>query len=202
MSPGPAAARANARWRNPGTEGPAGGVAPGALIASGDLRAPSALRRSPSPDAQLVELMQERNLHAFELIYLRHAAAVFGLARRIVREQSVAEDVTHDVFTSVWRSCDCYQPGRGSVRNWVLRITRHRATEEVRRRSSQDRLKVKEECNVDARFVRRAVEALPLSHAEIAEALDVPLGTVKGRLQLGLNKLRQELGPREDELAR
>ena len=233
MRPAPAAARAHARWTKPGAENPARGAPPGALIASCDLHAPPAPRRIPSPDAQLVELMQERNVHAFELIYLRHAAAVFGLARRIVREQSVAEDVTQDVFMSVWRSCDRYQPDQGSVRSWVLRITHHRAIDEIRRRSSQDRLNAEEENfarwadetepsevealrNVDARFVRRAVETLPgeqrralelayfagLSHAEIAAALDVPLGTVKGRMRLGLNKLRGEIGPREGGLAR
>ncbi len=97
-------------------------------------------RWTPSPDAQLVELVKERNMYAFELIYLRHAAAVFGLARRIVRKRSIAEAVTQDVFMSVWRTCDRYQPHRGTVRSWLLGITHDLAIDKIRSRSAQDRL--------------------------------------------------------------
>lgn len=184
--------------------------------------------QGPRPDSQLVTLMQERNPHAFELVYERHAAAALGLARRMVGEQGLAEDVTQETFVSVWRGCANYRPERGSVRTWVLGITRNRAIDALRRRSSQERLRLAAEAGTDrspareptaseavrhdeAHAVRAAIEDLPdeqrrtielsfftgLTQVEIAGALDLPLGTVKGRMRLGLDKLRRVLGPRE-----
>lgn len=184
--------------------------------------------RGTPPDAQLVDLMQGRDTRAFELVYERHAAAALGLARRIVGDRGLAEEVTQEAFVSVWRSAANYRPARGSVRTWVLGITRNRAIDALRRRSSQDRVRSAAEAftdrstdreptndaavrNAEARAVRGAVGELPeeqrrtvelaffggLTQVEIASELDLPLGTVKGRMRLALDKLRRVLGPSE-----
>lgn len=204
-----ASARARACWRTP-TAG----------LADADI--PHGQR----PDAQLVALMQERNPHAFELVYERHAAAALGLARRMVGERSLAEDVAQEAFVSVWRGCANYRPERGSVRTWVLGITRNRAIDALRRRTSQERVRLTAEAAAgrstereptasevvrhdEAHAVRAAIGDLPdeqrrtielafftgLTQTEIAGTLELPLGTVKGRMRLGLNKLRRVLGP-------
>lgn len=184
--------------------------------------------RGPDPDGELVRLMRQRNPEAFELVYERHAAAALGLARAMLRERSLAEDVTQEAFVAVWRGCANYRPERGSVRTWVLGITRNRAIDALRRRSSQERIRASAEAfperlaereptasavvrDDEARDVRTAIETLPddqreaielafftgLSQTEIAGALELPLGTVKGRMRLALNKLRRVLGAAE-----
>lgn len=189
---------------------------------------PIAQTRERMPDAHLVTLLQERGAGAIELLYDRHAAAVLGLARRMVCDQGLAEDVVQEVFLSVWRSQHRYQPERGSVRSWVLGITHHRAVDALRRRTSQRRLTAAGQDDADrlpgrdhteaeavrrdeSRTVRAATELLPgeqrraielayfsgLTHVEIATELDLPLGTVKGRIRLGLEKLRDGLVPAE-----
>jgi len=181
----------------------------------------------PSSDAQLVRLIQARNKAALEIVYERHACAALGLARRIVSDHTLAEDVTQEAFISVWRNCDLYRPERGSVRAWVLGITRHRAIDALRRRATQTRLNAaqllaEEAPSVDltatealrrddTRAAQVALRALPddqrraielayyagLTQTEIAAKLGVPLGTVKGRIRLGLGKLRELLAPAE-----
>lgn len=221
----PASVRARAQWQEPAAGAAATlGHVPGTILPAGsDGRMPGA-----RTDDQLVALMRERNPHAFELVYERHAAAAYGLARYMVREPRLAEDVTQEAFVSVWRGCKNYRPERGSVRTWVLGITRHRAIDALRRKASQDRIRAAAEASTerepageptesaavrdeDARGVRRAIVGLPqeqrrtielaffagLTQTEIASALDLPLGTVKGRMRLGLDKLRVALGPNE-----
>lgn len=185
-------------------------------------------QRDPGPDVDLVVLMQQRNPHAFELVYDRHAAAALGLACRMVGDRGLAEDVTQEAFVSVWRGAANYRPERGTVRTWVLGITRNRAIDALRRRSSQARIRDAAEAFADrssestpteaeatrrdeARSVRGAIIELPddqrqavelayfggLSQTEIAGRLELPLGTVKGRMRLALDKLRRVLGPDE-----
>lgn len=217
-----AAMRARERWQEPATAAPRDGHAPGTVLPTGS----DERMHGTQPDDQLVLLMQERDPHAFELVYERHAAAALGLARRMVREPGLAEDVTQEAFVSVWRGCANYRSERGSVRTWVLGITRHRAIDALRRRASQDRIRAAAEASTErptagetaespalrddeARSVRAAIVSLPesqrrtielaffagLSQTEIAGALELPLGTVKGRMRLGLDKLRHALGP-------
>jgi RNA polymerase sigma-70 factor, ECF subfamily len=185
---------------------------------------PAALR--PLSDRDLVALARERNADAFEVIYDRHATAAYSLARRMCGTRAMAEDVVQDAFLSLWRRLDHYDPARGEVRSWLLRIVHNGAIDKLRRnrvhdgqRSSdegiEDRLEAPERTDLDveqrerAQQVRRALEALPseqrrvielayfdgLTHTQIASMLDMPVGTVKGRMRLGLTKLQAQLGP-------
>jgi RNA polymerase sigma-70 factor (ECF subfamily) len=147
------------------------------------------------------------------------------MAYRLMNERQAAEDLTQDAFLKVWRSAGGYRPERGSVRTWVLSIVRNRGIDQIRslasRRRTQDRLEQSaptsqpSEAFAEAwhRYrserVGEALGTLPpeqrevitLAHLhgrtqqEIARHLGLPLGTVKGRMRLGLKKLggRREL---------
>jgi RNA polymerase sigma-70 factor (ECF subfamily) len=126
---------------------------------------------------------------------------------------------------SLWRSTARYDPTRGSVRSWVLRVVHNRAIDAFRRElpsarhdvpddrmsevlPARERTEEEVERTTEARLVRTALDELPrdqrqvielayfggFSHAQIAAALGVPAGTVKGRMRLGLSKLRIALG--------
>ena len=178
---------------------------------------------SSAEDREAVARMIDGDQNGLAALYDRHGRFVYSLALRIVRDQADAEDVTQDVFVQVWRQADRFDPARGSVVGWILTITRARAIDVLRRRGTRpasvgdvttfdtsDDTPGQDMQIVWAqrtREVRTAVESLPLlqrlavelaffdglTHAQIAEQLDVPLGTVKTRVRHGLLRLRDRL---------
>ncbi len=171
-----------------------------------------------------MQLVQQGDPRAFELLYDRHGGAAFSLAYRMVGDQAAAEDVAQEAFLSIWRSRQRYRPERGSVRTWVLGVVHHRAIDSLRRnivhqrrRASAEGIEERHEApertdveaarREDARNVRSALDSLPaeqsrvielayfggFTHREIADMLGAPIGTVKGRMRLGLEKMRAGL---------
>jgi RNA polymerase sigma-70 factor, ECF subfamily len=178
-------------------------------------------------DEELMGLVQDGEVRAFEAIFDRHASVAFSLAYRMCGRPAMAEDIVQEAFVSLWRSSAAYDPSRGSVRAWVLSAVRNRAIDAFRREGARatsdldqhgvaERVAALEltdrevERRDDARQVRDALRALPadqrqvielaffggFSHTQIAEMLKLPAGTVKGRMRLGLSKLRFALGDR------
>jgi RNA polymerase sigma-70 factor, ECF subfamily len=175
-------------------------------------------------DEEVMQLVQQGDPRAFELLYDRHGGAAFSLAYRMVGNRVNAEDISQEAFLSIWRSRLRYQSDRGSVRTWVLGVVHHRAIDALRRNLVHDRRRVgvegleeRQEATEltdveaarreEARNVRTALDALPeeqcrvielayfggFSHSQISEMLEMPIGTVKGRMRLGLEKLRNQL---------
>lgn len=162
------------------------------------------------------------DLDAFALLHDRLGTPAFSLARRICGSAG-AEDVTQEAFLSVWRNRGSYDARRGGVLNWVLATVRYRAIDWLRRERQRERRtagaldvewleateRTEEEAlrGADVEQLRSALATLPsdqrqaillaffrgLSQAEVAQALELPLGTVKGRIRLGLKKLRYAL---------
>jgi len=171
-------------------------------------------------DASLLARMAQRDPKALDMFYTRHARAVFSLALTMLGEHTRATDLAQEVFLLVWRSAGTYQP-TGSARAWLLRLTRNRAIDELRR----ERRRLANESRLPAplvqglpapvaltdaaerQAVRDAVGALPaeqrealvlaffqgFSHQEIATCLRLPLGTIKARIRRALQTLRQRL---------
>ncbi|MGI8805845.1 MAG: RNA polymerase sigma factor, partial [Thermoleophilaceae bacterium] len=175
-------------------------------------------------DEEIMQLVQDGDPRAFEIVYDRHGGPAFSLAYRMVGNRVVAEDITQEAFLSIWRSRSRYQRERGSVRTWVLGIVHHRTIDALRRnlvherrRASAEGLEEREEAaeltevevvrRDEARTVRSALDGLPgeqcrvielayfggFTHMQIASMLDMPVGTVKGRMRLGLEKLRRTM---------
>ncbi len=177
----------------------------------------------PSDDV-LMRRASAGDADAFAVIYDRHASAALGVARRIVRHDGAAEDVVQEAFLALWRSSS-YRPAKGSVRAFLLRIVHNAAVDLLRREASRgagrhvdealahlvadDDVLPHVERTDAARRVNDALATLPesqqrslrlayfggLTHVEIARVIDVPVGTVKSRLRLGLEKLRGQVDP-------
>ena len=173
-------------------------------------------------DAELVQLVAADDMDALRVLYERYGSIVFGMAQRVLGDRHLAEECTQDVFVALWRSAAKYEPGRAQVSTWLIGIAKYRAIDLVRRRAARPADPYAEIWQGDespdsadlvaagdqAQRVAAAVaelsppqrEALTLayfeglSHSEIAERLSVPLGTVKGRIRLALDRLR-ELAP-------
>jgi RNA polymerase sigma-70 factor (ECF subfamily) len=184
--------------------------------------APSRPRaRGAGPDdVTLMRRLRSGELPAFEALYDRHAPAAFALASRMLRDNAAAEDVTQEAFITLWRSRRTYAPELSAPRSWLLAITRNRAIDALRRRRDVQPLGVEHDereapertdeavwRRAEAATVQAALHTLPaaqrrvlelayyaeLSQSEIASALDLPLGTVKGRMRLALKKLAERI---------
>ena len=176
--------------------------------------------RTAADDQVAIEQMTRGNQSALGELYDRHGRLIYSLALRVLRDQGDAEDVVQEVFLQAWREAARFDLTRGNVVAWLVMVTRSRAIDRLRRRQARPQLAAKSEPDgrVDdspradvqmewqsrATEVRRALETLPLlqrvavelaffdglTHAEIAEQLEVPLGTVKTRVRQGLLKMR------------
>lgn len=173
-------------------------------------------------DVDLLIRIARQDEASLAALYDRYHVLAFSLALRVVNDRGRAEDVVQDAFLSVWRKAASYAEGRGSVKTWLTSIVRNRAIDTVRARRESDAdddailLSLRDPApgvveqvaaRLDRELVRAAIGELPaeqrgaismayfggLSHSEIAEATGVPLGTVKGRIRLGMQRLRASL---------
>jgi RNA polymerase sigma-70 factor (ECF subfamily) len=178
-------------------------------------------------DEDLISLVKKGDPEAFAVIYDRHSRASYSLAYRMMGERQAAEDLVQDAFLKVWRSAGSYRAERGSVRTWILSIVHNRGIDQLRSLASRRRTQEKAEAaapksqpseafaeswrNSQREQVREALGTLPpeqlkileltyfsgYTHLEIARLLDLPLGTVKGRMRLGLKKIRDYFESRD-----
>ena len=150
-------------------------------------------------DEELVSLAGEGDAGAFTALHDRHSRAAYSLSFRMMGERQAAEDLTQEAFLKAWRSAGSYRAHRGSVRTWLLSIVGNAGVDRLRssatRSRTRDRLKaeaprLQPSVPLAQREVLSLVHLSGLTQAEASERLGVPLGTVKGRIRLGLKKLR------------
>ena len=96
-------------------------------------------------DGQLVELVAQQDAGALEALYDRYGRAAYSLARRILTEETLAQDVVQEVFLSLWRDARRFDAGRGTVATSLLSMTHHRAVDVVRREENLRRWRSSDE---------------------------------------------------------
>ena len=170
-------------------------------------------------DEDLMRHIQANDDRAFEQLYDRHRARAYGLAHFICRNARSAEEAVQEGFIAVWRARATYDPDRGPVRAWLLTVIRRRSIDLMRRSGrhaalgseaqldcfeAPDSVVDEAERHDEGSRVRTCLQHLPppqrevivlayfggLTHTEIARRLELPVGTVKGRMRLGLSKMR------------
>jgi RNA polymerase sigma-70 factor (ECF subfamily) len=173
-------------------------------------------------DAQLVTSIARYSEIALAEVYRRHGGAVYGLARRVLNNASEAEDVTQEVFLRLWNQPDRFDPGRGTLRSFLLTQSHGRAVDAVRslnarrlRESGEARRTATAEYDMQhevwdlavADQVARALGDLPdderraielayfdgHTYVEVADLLGQPEGTVKSRIRNGMRRMRAQL---------
>ena len=174
----------------------------------------------PAEDAPVVEAVRRGDARALEDLYRRHGPRIYALLLRMLRESADAEEILQETFVAAWRRAGEYASSRGSVEAWLITLARSRAVDRIRNRGARLRLvrqseqlapaepPAEEPPDVHARTrLRKALGALPpeqrraielaywegLSQSEISQHTGDPLGTVKTRVRLGLQRLAELL---------
>ena len=174
-------------------------------------------------DAALLARIVEHDERAVEALYARYSGPLYSLAYQVTGADRFAQEVVQEVFVAVWKQAERFDPARGSVGPWLFSMARHKAIDLVRREANHRRRSadvdpeveeapddVDDEAwrNVRRDRVREALTTLSepqrialelaffagLTHVEVAERLDIPLGTAKTRIRSALLKLRGVLG--------
>ena len=178
-------------------------------------------------DVALMTALQQGDRGALASLYDRHAPQLLGLAWRILGNRGDAEDLIHDVFLEAWNKAASFDPGRGSVRAWLVTRVRSRAIDRLRvlgtarRHAMAETAAAPEEPAAledpshapDRRRARDALAGLPeeqrtvielayfegLTCREIGDRCGIPVGTVKSRMSAAIGKLRAGLAPRGED---
>jgi RNA polymerase sigma factor (sigma-70 family) len=96
-------------------------------------------------DGQLVELVAQNDADALEALYDRYGKVAYSLARRILTDATLAQDVVQEVFLSLWRNAGRFDAGRGTLATYLLSMTHHRAVDVVRREENLRRWRTTDE---------------------------------------------------------
>jgi RNA polymerase sigma factor (sigma-70 family) len=191
-------------------------------VRGGDVQRPSSVE-----DADLLSRVSSGDEAAIEQLYQRYGGSCYALARRLLNDASLAEDVVQQVFLALWQG-HAYDPARGAVSTWLLSVTHHKAVDALRREARRRTLSSDETMAalastsptpdeeawrlLRADRTRAALRALSAEHREvlllayyggytqreIADMTGLPLGTVKSRTLAAMNRLRIELSAVDD----
>jgi RNA polymerase sigma-70 factor (ECF subfamily) len=167
----------------------------------------------------IVELLRDRNEKAISLLYEHYGNTLYGVANKVVRDEELAQDVLQESFIKIWKNSDSYDPAKAKLFTWLFRITRNTAIDKLRSVNTKadreiqidvsdvytlgidstrpelidvqenlDKLDPKYQIVLDALFFQG------MTQQEASEELDIPLGTIKSRLKIGLRELRKIYG--------
>ncbi len=162
----------------------------------------------------------DRDQKALSELYEQYGRLVYNMAWHVLRDNGSAEEVTQDVFFQVWRWPERWDENRAQLSTWLLSIARYTAIDYLRREQRRPKLEPTELESLSHRLpvhksadsaawdnseiIKGLIAKLPreqrkvivlayyrgMTHEEIAESLDLPLGTVKSRIRLGMKKLK------------
>ena len=178
-------------------------------------------------DEVLLQLLQVGNESALGALYDRYGKSAYSLAFRMLGDVHAAEDAVQEAFINIWRRAGSFSTARGTARTWIMAVVHHRSIDIGRKRRGiaprelpldferlpEDPSDTWSEVSntLDGELLKRCLKLIPedqriaielayfegYTQREISELKGIPLGTVKGRIRIGMAKLRkilQELG--------
>lgn len=182
-------------------------------------------RMNQTTELDLIRRVNRGDEEALVELHQQYVNLVYSVAFRVLGDQQAAEEVTQDTFMRFWKKSESYDPDKGRFTTWLLTVTRRLAIDVLRQRRRREpqtgmlfmdedpslwenvalpdgstdlrrTLKsVLNELPSDQRDLIELVYFYGMSHTDIAETQGLPLGTVKTRIRLGMQKLRSAWGP-------
>ena len=171
-------------------------------------------------EAELLKGLQSHDEHAFSFLYDHYSKALFSIILPIIPQQELAEDVLQEVFVKIWQNIKLYDASKGRLYTWMLNIARNQSIDRTRSKDFNNRSKTTElsetvynsmqrtEAKIDDVGLAKTLNKLPdesrkllelvyyhgYTQEEIANMLNIPLGTVKTRIRTTIIHLRKILG--------
>lgn len=167
-------------------------------------------------EKHIVELLRERNEKAISLLYEHYGATLLGVANKVTRDENLAQDVLQESFVKIWKKSDTYDASKAKLFTWLFRITRNTAIDKLRsvktKSGKEIQIDVSDVYNLGVnstkpelidvqenlgrieskyQIVLDALFFQGMTQQEASDELDIPLGTIKSRLKIGLRELKK-----------
>lgn len=172
-------------------------------------------------EAELVKRLRQGDRKAFEALYDNYAGALYGILKKILKDDEKAQDVLQEAFVKIWRNIQAYDATKGRLFTWLLNVSRNLAIDALRRKDTAQASQTDPlddyvylgqtdhtplalpDLDIVQKRIRRMrpeqQQVLELvyfqgyTHSEVAEALNIPLGTAKTRIHTAIKELRIHL---------
>jgi|TARA_R110001632_G_scaffold92864_4_gene198166 RNA polymerase sigma-70 factor (ECF subfamily) len=173
----------------------------------------------PFIEQHIVELLQAQDERAIGLLYDHYADALFGVAIKVTKDDALAQDVLQDSFVKIWKNAQKYDTKKARLFTWLFRVVQNTAIDAVRSRQRKtnkeiqtqdsnvyhiptttfaiEHLDIQTHANGLEEKYKVVIDALffqGMTQQEASDELNIPLGTVKSRLKIGLRELRKLFG--------
>ena len=175
---------------------------------------------STSIEQDIIALLKNGNKKAISLLYEHYSGALLGVVRKVISDDDIAQDVLQESFIKVWKKGKTYDPSKAKLFTWLYRIFYNSAIDKVRSLKNKTNKEVQiEDSNVyklttnslnqDTLDIQKHLSSLELKYQvvlnalffegmtqqEASEELNIPLGTIKSRLKIGLRELKKIYNP-------
>jgi RNA polymerase sigma factor (sigma-70 family) len=169
---------------------------------------------------EIVSLLKNGDKKAINLLYEYYADAIYGVILKIITDEEIAQDVLQESFVKIWKNSKKYDPSKAKLFTWLYRIAYNTAIDKVRSLKNKNTNEVQietssvyritsNELNQDVLDIQKHLSSLDekyqivlnalffegMTQQEASEELDIPLGTIKSRLKIGLRELKKIYNP-------
>lgn len=171
-------------------------------------------------EEKIIHLLKKGDSYALNLLYEYYSDSLYGVIIKVTKNEEIAEDALQETFIKVWKNANRYDPDKAKLFTWLFRIARNTAIDKLRSFNNRFKKEVQiDNTNVyilptadfnqevldlkdhvgrlDERYqqVLRALYFEGMTQQEASDELDIPLGTIKSRLKIGLRELKKVYDP-------
>lgn len=175
---------------------------------------------STSTEQNIIALLQNGDKKAISLLYEHYSGALLGVIKKVIKDENIAQDVLQESFIKVWKKGKTYDASKAKLFTWLYRIFYNSAIDKVRSLNNKTKKEVQIESsnvyklttkslNEDALDLKKHLNSIELKYQvvinalffegmtqqEASEELNIPLGTIKSRLKIGLRELKKIYNP-------
>ena len=173
-----------------------------------------------STEKEIVHLLQSGNKKAISLLYENYADSLYGVIKKIISDDAISQDVLQETFVKIWRYSKKYDSNKAKLFTWLYRIAYNTAIDKVRSLKNKNNKEIQietssvykitsNELNQDVLDIKTHLKSLDtkyqvvinalffegMTQQEASDELNIPLGTIKSRLKIGLRELKKIYNP-------